>query len=228
MTTASFDRKKADAFADELLGMLNGGSLMLMTSIGHRTGLFDAMAGMPLATSAEIAKAAGLNERYAREWLGAMATGRFVECGRAAARSGCRPSTPPSSRAPPPPTTWRPSLSTSPLLGMVEDRIVNCFRNGGGVPYSGFPRFQAVMAEESGQTIVPALTDAILPLVPGLTSALGTGIGVLDVGCGSGRALNIMAKAFPKSRFHGLRPLRGRDRQRKRGGGALGARQPAL
>jgi 2-polyprenyl-3-methyl-5-hydroxy-6-metoxy-1,4-benzoquinol methylase len=91
-----------------------------------------------------------------------------------------------------------------PLLGSVEDGIVESFKKGGGVPYSAFPRFQEVMAEDSGQTVLPALTEHILPLVPGLVERLENGIDVLDVGCGSGRALNLMARTFPNSRFVGF------------------------
>ena len=90
-----------------------------------------------------------------------------------------------------------------PLMGSVEDGIVEVFRHGGGVPYSAFPRFHEVMAEDSGQTVVAALFDHILPLVPGLTERLEAGIEVLDVGSGSGRALNLMARAFPNSHFTG-------------------------
>jgi 2-polyprenyl-3-methyl-5-hydroxy-6-metoxy-1,4-benzoquinol methylase len=90
-----------------------------------------------------------------------------------------------------------------PLLASVEDGVVESFENGGGVPYSAFPRFHEVMAEDSGQTVVAALKDHILPLVPGLTERLEAGIDVLDVGCGSGRALNLMARKFPNSRFLG-------------------------
>ena len=90
-----------------------------------------------------------------------------------------------------------------PLMGSVEDGIVQSFKKGGGLPYSCFPRFHEVMAEDSGQTVVAALTDHILPLVPGLSERLEDGIDVLDVGCGSGRALNLMARSFPNSRFTG-------------------------
>jgi ubiquinone/menaquinone biosynthesis C-methylase UbiE len=90
-----------------------------------------------------------------------------------------------------------------PLLGSVEDGIVHAFRNGGGVPYSDFLRFHEVMSEDSGQSVLPALFDHILPLVPGLTERLEQGIEVLDVGCGRGKALMLMAAAFPKSRFTG-------------------------
>jgi len=59
------------------------------------------------------------------------------------------------------------------------------------------------MAEHSDQTVVATLTSHILPLVPGLTERLEEGIDVLDVGCGSGRAMNLLARTFPNSRFVG-------------------------
>ena len=90
-----------------------------------------------------------------------------------------------------------------PILGNVEDQIVNCFYNGGGVPYAEYTRFHQVMAEDSGQTVVAALTEHILPLVPGLVADLERGIKVMDVGCGSGRAINKMATLFPLSQFVG-------------------------
>src|SRR6201995_6126187 len=69
----------AEEFAERMLRTMNEAALALMVSVGHRTGLFDAMAGMPPATSAGIAAASGLNERYVREWLGAMVTAGVVE-----------------------------------------------------------------------------------------------------------------------------------------------------
>ena len=78
-TQQQFDQDRAEAFAERLLDALNGGAVALMISIGHRTGLFDAMAELPPSTSEEIASVANLNERYVREWLGAMVVGRVVE-----------------------------------------------------------------------------------------------------------------------------------------------------
>ena len=64
----------AEEFAERMLRTMNEAALALMVSVGHRTGLFDAMAGMPAATSAEIAATAGLDERYVREWRAVMTT----------------------------------------------------------------------------------------------------------------------------------------------------------
>ena len=81
--------------------------------------------------------------------------------------------------------------------------IVNCFRNGGGVPYDRFPRFHAVMAEDSGQSVWSSLESHVLPLVPDLRERLSRGIDVLDLGCGSGHIVNRLAQLFPSSRFEG-------------------------
>ena len=59
--------------------ILNHGALCLI-SIGHRTGLFDALHAYAPCTSEQLANRSGLNERYVREWLGAMIPARIVDC----------------------------------------------------------------------------------------------------------------------------------------------------
>ena len=203
MDTQQFDQERAEAFADRMVGVLNEGAIALMTSIGHRTGLFDAMGELPPSTSARISEAANLDERYVREWLGAMVVGRIVEHDPEAGTYELPPEHAAYLTRTAAPDNIAAFVQYIPLLGSVEDDIVGCFVNGGGVPYSAFPRFQEVMAEDSGQTVLPALIDHILPLVEGLTERLDAGIDVLDVGCGSGRAINLMARVFPNSRFAG-------------------------
>lgn len=203
MTTATLDEQRVEAFADRLLGVLNGGALSLMTSIGHRTGLFDAMAGEAPMTSAGVAAKAKLNERYVREWLGAMVTGGVVtyspetRCYRLPAEHAACLTRDAA------PNNMAPLAQYIGLLGTVEDQVVDCFRNGGGVPYSAFSRFQEIMAEDSEQTVLPALIDSIIPLVPGLRERLELGIDVLDIGCGHGRAMNLLAAEMPASTFRG-------------------------
>jgi SAM-dependent methyltransferase len=184
--------------------MWNEAALALMVSIGHRTGLFDVMATLPPSTSQEIATTAGLNERYVREWLAAMTTGRIVGY----QRDHHTFSLPPGRAAWLTRSAGLNNLATGTqyvgLLGMVEDQIVECFRAGGGVPYSAYPRFQAVLAEDSNAVHDATLIDVTLPLVPGLPDRLREGIDVADVGCGSGHAISLMAEAFPRSRFTGF------------------------
>ncbi|MBK8552201.1 MAG: class I SAM-dependent methyltransferase [Ignavibacteria bacterium] len=200
----SFDPKKAEAFAGSLMDTLNKSSLCLMISIGHRSGLFDVMSMLDRSTSSEIAAKSNLNERYVREWLGAMVTGGVIDY------------------FPETKTYHLPSEHAAfliraagadniavfsqyiPLLGGVEDDILKCFKEGGGVPYSKFKRFHEVMAEDSGQSVLSVLDSHILSVIPGLTDKLKSGIKVLDAGCGSGKIINKLGLMFPKSHFTGI------------------------
>ena len=203
MTVQTLDENKAEAFAQRMLDILNDGAIAIMISIGHRTQLFDTLAKLPPSTTQQIADAANLNERYVREWLGAMVTGKIVEYQPEYNTYSVPPEYAAFLTRAASPDNIAAFAQYIPLLGTVEDKIINCFYNGGGVPYSAYKRFHQVMAEDSGQTVVAALFDFILPLIPDLKTALQNGIDVLDVGCGSGRALNLLAQAFPKSRFTG-------------------------
>ncbi len=190
-----------DEFSSRYLEILNHGALCLMISIGHRAGLFAALRSAGPCTSAQLARASRLNERYVREWLGGVTAGKIVEVeddrfflSEAVAQLFAN-----ANEA----NNIAYLSQYIGMLGEVETRVVECFHKGGGVPYSAYARFHEVMAEDSGQNIVAALLDHILPLVPGLTLALENGISVLDIGCGRGRALHLLADKFPDSRFTG-------------------------
>lgn len=199
----NIDQARSEAFAQHMLGVLNSAGLSLMISIGQKTHLFDLLAGLPPATSERIAQAAGLQERYVREWLAAMVTGRIMEYDAASW----------TYRLPAEHAAWL-TRAAGPnnlafqtqyivLLASVQDEVVNCFIRGGGVPYSSFPQFQGLMAEDSAQVVDASLLQVTLPSIPGLVKRLQTGMDVADIGCGSGHAINVMAQAFPKSRFVG-------------------------
>ncbi len=203
MTPSSIDESKAQAFSFRMLGMINNAMLALMTSIAHRAGLFDTMATLPPSSSEEIARAAGLDERYVREWLAAMAAGRIVEFDADARTYRLPPEHAASLTRAAGPRNLATITQFVPLFGNVEDDLLESFRSGGGVPYARFGRFQQLMAEESAKVVDATLLDVTLPLVPGLPERLAEGIDVLDVGCGKGHAINVMARAFPRSRFTG-------------------------
>ncbi|HMO95924.1 MAG TPA: class I SAM-dependent methyltransferase, partial [Tepidiformaceae bacterium] len=88
--------------------------------------------------------------------------------------------------------------------GRVEDGIVDCFKNGGGLSYAEFPNFQVLQRGETAAVYDASLLQRTLPAVPGIVAALERGIDVADIGCGAGHAINIMARAFPRSRFTGF------------------------
>jgi SAM-dependent methyltransferase len=205
MTTQdqALDQAAVEAFGGRVLEVFNGASLAIMLSIGHRTDLFDIMATLPPATSEQIAAAAGLNERYVREWLGAMTTGRIVAYDPTTRTYRLPPEHATFLTRAAGPNNFACFMQSVGMMAQVEDDVVACFRDGGGVPYSRFPQFQRLMAEVSGEIHDARLIDTILPLVPGLVERLRTGIEVADVACGMGHAVNLMARAFPGSRFTG-------------------------
>lgn len=191
-------------FEDRLIATLNSAATALMISIGHRTRLFDAMDRLAPSTSEEIAEKARLNERYVREWLGAMTCAGIVEVDRDGQRFRLPEEHAESLTRSAGANNLAPFTQYVSTLGFVESKIVRCFYEGGGVRYDEFERFHEVMAEDSGQTVLSSLFDVILPLVPELEARLTEGISVLDVGCGKGLALLELAQAYPKSRFVGV------------------------
>ncbi|WP_216825757.1 trans-aconitate 2-methyltransferase [Ruegeria sp. EL01] len=203
-TSVTFDDAKAESFAEQMVGVLNGASLALMTSIGHRTGLFDTLADLPGVTSTALTVKAGLAERYVREWLGVMVTSGVIDFD-----PNSKTYTLPPEHAAVLTTASKPDnmAVTCQFIGVmasVEEQMVARFRDGAGTHYHDYCRFHEVMAEDSAQLVVSALIEHILPLDPGLIARLQRGIEVLDVGCGAGRAMLTLAQTFPASRFIGV------------------------
>jgi len=198
------DKARAKAFLGSMVDYINGGSIAMMCSIGHRTGLFDSMAGEPAMTSEALAERAELNERYVREWLWAMASAGIVdydaetesfllpeEHRMLVTRAGGS-------------LNLAASLQSISLLAQVEDDVVEAFQTGAGVPYSKYPNFQDFMAEQSGAKFDAALLSQMIPNIPGAPEALTEGARLADLGCGRGHALMLLAEAFPNSSFHGF------------------------
>jgi 2-polyprenyl-3-methyl-5-hydroxy-6-metoxy-1,4-benzoquinol methylase len=177
--------------------------LALLLSIGHQTRLLDRMAESGAVTSGELAQAAGLNERYVREWLAGMTVGRIVEHDADANSYVLPPEHAAVLTRAAGPDNLAAFAQYVALFGGLEQRVLQCFREGGGVGYSEMSRFQAIQAEESAHIHDAGLIEVTLPLVEGLVSRLREGIDVIDVGCGHGHAANLIADAFPASRVTG-------------------------
>ncbi len=199
-----YDKARGKAFLQQMVGILNSGAMGLLVSIGHKTGLFDSMDGAPPDTAEGIAERAGLHPRPVREWLSALACADMIEhdperntfrlpaelAGLITRRAG--------------PLNLAVQAQYLGLFGSVEDDVADSFADGSGVPYDKYPKFQAVMAQSSGDRQEATLIDAVVPILPGGAAALEAGKDVADVGCGSGLALCLLGEAFPKSRFTGF------------------------
>ena len=199
---APLDEARIEAFAGRMFGTYTAAMLTYMVDLGHRTGLFETLAAGP-GTSEQLADRAGLTERYVREWLGAVTTGGIVEYDQAT-----RMFTLPPEHAVC--LTGSGSLNVATvsqlptLLAQYVGDVAIAFRNGGGVPYERYrPGFTDAMDAANRGSFDGQLLSGILPLTGDLPSRLADGLRVADVGCGTGHAVNLMARAYPASVFVG-------------------------
>ena len=198
------DQAKAEAFAGRLAEVMNGAAIVAFGSVGQQTGLFDTLATLPPSTSQELASATGLQERYVREWLKGLTVARVLEYDPATERYALPPEHAAFLTRAAGADNFAHLMQYFPLIGRVEPQVVDAFRNGGGVGYEAYENFAELQRDESAPMYEATLVSTILPLAPGLTERLEAGIDVLDVGCGGGHALNVMAQAYPRSRFRGI------------------------
>lgn len=187
--------------AARVIGIVNDGAICLLTSLGAELGLFNTLAELPAATSEQIADAAGLDERYVREWLGGMVTAGFVEYVPGEATYNICPDHAPFLTGPGVDNLARTTRYLT-LLGAVAPKVVEKFRTGGGLSYEDYPGFHELQAQESAAVNDASLIDTIIPLT-GEVERLHAGIDVADFGCGSGHAINLLAREYPASRFVG-------------------------
>ena len=200
----TIDQNQVAEFSNTMLSMLNNALLGISISIGYKTGLFESMAGQPPATSEQIAQQAKLNTRYVKEWLGAMVTGGIINYD---ASTSCYHLCEEHAAV----LTHTAGLNNmarfAPLIGQlcsVEEQMINCFKHGGGIDYSAYPQFMDLWSEVNAERLDATLISQVIPLIPEVQNALQSGIKVLDVGCGDGHVLRLLAKAFPNSHFVGF------------------------
>ena len=122
-------------FSQYLIDIINAGSLSIMLSIGHRTRIFDIMTQITSpSTVREIASKSNLNERYVKEWLGAMVTGKIVDYDSSTNKFLLPKEKAQYLTRQKNLYNFAASMQWIPVLSQVEDEIVNCFNKGGGVP----------------------------------------------------------------------------------------------
>jgi ubiquinone/menaquinone biosynthesis C-methylase UbiE len=196
------DEVKAKEFVSRIAGFYNGTAITLMIDVGFRTGLWDAAAAGP-ASSHDLAQRAGLQERYVREWLGAVTSAGIVEYDAASIIYTLPPEHAHSLAG----NGGSNRAANAPLLtylGKHVSSVVSAFKNGGGVPYSQFrPEFTGFMDERFRREYDQFLLDGYIRKVPGLEARLESGVSMCDIGCGTGHNINLLAKAFPQSDFTG-------------------------
>jgi hypothetical protein len=203
VATQTIDEAKLGTFMERVLGDAAGLMASTLATLGDRLDLFKALADRP-ATSAELAAAADVNERYAREWLRGMHAAGYLELERGTGRYAL-----PAEHAQVLAAEGGPAFLggafqlTFGYLRTIE-RLTEAFRSGGGVPQSAYPADTwEGMGRFSRSFYDNLLVQQWLPMVAGLPARLQKGVRWADVGCGSGIAVIRLAEAFPASTFVG-------------------------
>jgi len=203
MTTDALDPKKVEEVTERAIGYLSGAGVSALAYIGDRLGLYRALGESGPSTSAELAAKARLHERWVREWLHGQASagllryagdGRFELTSEQAAVLADEDN---------PAFVGGGFALMFPLLQRWES-VFESFRAGRGVPYNDLGPDHAVGESRFSSPWMRAnLVPVILPGLDGVVPKLTAGAKVVDVGCGSGKALLEMARAYPRSDFHG-------------------------
>ncbi len=197
------DQDRLRAFSGRVFSMLNGAVMSAFIHLGDELGLFHALADGEALTSDALAERTGLSERWVREWLRGLGAAGILEY----AGDG-RFSLSPEGRCvladDDHPACGVGLFTKLPRQIGALDRIAESFRTGIGLPYDAFGSDGARGTERGlapwyRHTLVPVA----LPMLDGVVEKLERGARVADVGCGAGAALVEMAKAFPRSDFHG-------------------------
>lgn len=205
MANENFDRSQATGLARQVGTDFGAALTVALAFIGDRLGLFKLLASGEPMTSAQIAQRCGLNERYVREWAATMAAAGYLEYEPAGA-------------------IFHMTAEQAMVLSREDntfftggafqyavacyrqiDKLMNAFRDGGGVPFTDF-----------GSDIVEAIerlfhcgyeawvADQWIPALPALKAKLDAGAEVAEVGCGAGQCIVPVAAAFPNSKFTGF------------------------
>lgn len=201
MTT--IDQDAAKAFQKRMVGVMNDSALGILLGIGDELGLFGVLAERGPANSRTLAKAAGVDERYLREWLDGIVAGDVATYDPATGHYALSPERARCLTPADGPVNLARSLKMLTMLAGVAPDLHERFRHGGGLGYDHFPRFHSLMAEEAAATHDAGLLDVVVPAVSGLHERLTEGTSLADIGCGSGHAINLLARAYPASSFVG-------------------------
>lgn len=197
--------QSVEALAFRVMGDMGGAFTMALGYIGDRLGLFKAMAGAGPLSSVELAQKTNLNERYVREWLRAMVAAEYLDYDTSADKYVMTEEQAfVLANEDSPMFVGGAFHFTTPSVSNTG-RIMDAFRNGGGIPYS---EIGEEIPEAIDRLFRPGylhfLTTDWLGAVPGLKPRLEAGANIADIGCGRGQSTIAMAKAFPKSKVVGI------------------------
>jgi len=205
MDTSVIDQTKLEAFAMRAVGDIASAYAGVMVSLGHKLGLYRAMAYAGPLSAAEVATRAGCTERYVREWLNAQAAAGYVGYHAVSDTYELSPEQAAVLADEDSPVFIPHAWNVPAAMWFDEPKALEAFRTGRGVAWGEHePRMACGVAAFFRNGYRANLVSQWLPALDGVVAQLEAGIAVADVGCGHGHSTLLMAQAYPNSRFHGF------------------------
>ena len=194
---------KLNEFMGKLVVDMGGAAIMANVILGEELGLYRAMADGKPVTPEQLAERTRCNTRLVREWLSGQAASGYVE--HDAGRFRLPEEQAMALAQEDSPVYVAAGAVVLASMYLDKDKVVNAMRSDGALSwadhhpclFSGTERFFRPGYRAH-------LVSEWLPALDGVVPRLEQGAKVADIGCGHGASTVIMAKAFPKSSFHGF------------------------
>lgn len=192
------------AYSFRVWGYKQGQLVSVLVHLGDRLGLFRALDETGTTDAAGLAAHTGLDERWLLEWLRGVAAAQLIDTGDGEVFTL--------------PAAARPVLLDRDDLAYAAgafvnggfdaafvDRLAESFTTGIGPSYDDQGCAGAhEVAGSSGPWARSGLVPVILPRLDGAVDRLRSGARVLDLGCGAGEAVAVLAEHFPASQIEGV------------------------
>ncbi len=203
--TTTINEEKLQNFLGKVVGDFGASLSSVLSYMGMKLGLFDALAEIGASSPAELAAKTKTTERYIREWLLNQAASGYVEYDAASGKYSLSPE-----------QTVALTDETSPFyigggfyvlkaMSRAEPRITEAFQNGGGMLWGEHDSDLFVGTERFFRPGYQMhLVAEWIPALTGVEEKLKKGGKIADVGCGHGASSIILAEAFPNSFIYGF------------------------
>lgn len=201
----TIDEQKVEQFVGQVVGDLGATVSSALTHVGHRLGLYRAMAGAGSLSPGDLAARTGTNERHLREWLDNQAAGGYVVYDPATQTYEL-----PAEHAfvltnEDSPLFMATAWEQMAALWAVAPKLEQALTSGGGVGWhEQDPRLFAATEAFFKPAYRTFLVNEWIPALDGAQERLEAGGHVADVGCGHGAAAILLAQAFPSARITGF------------------------
>lgn len=196
--------KSTDEFAGQVVTDVAATISGVLTNIGHKKGLYKAMAGAGDVSSNWLASKTNTDERYVKEWLNNQTAGGYIVHHQDTNSYVLPDEYIPVLVDEESPFFLVPALEVAASLWLDEEKILKIFSSGDGLEWGEHHHKLSCGSESLFRPGYKTfLIDQWISSVDGLSEKLTAGAKVADVGCGHGVSTILMSNEFPASSIVG-------------------------